>query len=262
VVTNAITNAIVADPSCTISASMSGVNATSLIYTLNASTAAPIGKYTVTLTGIDNVAPTSGALRQSTTLTLNVVGVDSVLNLAQGAAGTETATFVSTTGYTSAPTTPITFACGTVWNTVTGAVVPAGQYTGLSCAGSNWSYVSGTSTGTATIKIALSTLSAQLETSSSVSLAALLGIPLFALVGWVKGRKSSRRNFFRFLGLIVALAAGISYVTGCGGSFTYPSPVSNGLGNGSYLVQVIATDSATPTHNQYYAVVPLNVSSN
>ena len=257
VVTN--TSGTVRDPSCTVAATMSGATGTTLVYTLTASSSAPIGTYTVTLTGIDS---TSLNDVHSEALTLYVVGQASTMTLAQGAGESETATFMSATGFTGTTTAPITYACGTVWNLTTLAVVPSSQYTGMVCEGSGWTPVSSTPTATATVKIALSAQTAQLETSSSVSLAALLGIPLFALAGWVKGRKSSRRNFFRFLGLIVALVAGISYVTGCGGSFTAPQQLSSsGLGTGSYLVQVIATDAATPAH-QYYTVVPLSVSTN
>jgi hypothetical protein len=258
VVTNS--SGTVRDPSCTVAASMSGVTGTTLVYTLSASSSAPIGTYTVTLTGTDH---TSLNDVHSEALTLYVVGQANTMTLAQGAGESETATFMSATGFTGTTTAPITYACGTVWNTVTGAVVPSSQYTGMVCEGSSWSWSSGP-TATAQVKIALSTQSAQLETSSSVSLAAFLGIPLFALVGWVKGRKSSRRNFFRFLGLIVALVAGISYVTGCGGSFTAPQQLpSSGLAPGSYLVQVIATDStAAPNTHTYYAVIPLSVSTN
>jgi hypothetical protein len=94
-----------------------------------------------------------------------------------------------------------------------------------------------------------------------VSLAALLGIPLLALMGWFGNRKSPRRNFFRFIGLILMMV-GVTYaVTGCGGSFkqTGSQPSNSGLGVGTYLVQVVATDQAG---NKYFAVVPLTVNSN
>jgi hypothetical protein len=86
-----------------------------------------------------------------------------------------------------------------------------------------------------------------------------LGIPLFALMGWVGSRKSPRKNFFRFLGLILLLV-GVSYASGCGGSFTSTSKSTNtGIAPGSYLVQVVATDQ---NGNKYYAAVPLDVSAN
>jgi hypothetical protein len=90
-------------------------------------------------------------------------------------------------------------------------------------------------------------------------MAAFLGIPLFALMGWVGSRKSPRKNFFRFLGLILLLV-GVSYASGCGGSFTSTSKsTSSGIAPGSYLVQVVGTDQ---NGNKYYAAVPLDVSAN
>jgi hypothetical protein len=92
-----------------------------------------------------------------------------------------------------------------------------------------------------------------------MSMAAFLGVPLLALMGWVGSRKSPRRNFFRFLGLILLLV-GVSYASGCGGSFTSTStPTTSGINAGNYLVQVVGTDqNGIP----YYAVIPLDVSQN
>jgi hypothetical protein len=94
-------------------------------------------------------------------------------------------------------------------------------------------------------------------------MAAFLGIPLFALMGWVGSRKSPRKNFFRFLGLILLLA-GVSYASGCGGSFTSTSTTTGkstgtGIAPGSYLLQVVGTDQ---NGNTYYAVVPVTVNAN
>jgi hypothetical protein len=95
-------------------------------------------------------------------------------------------------------------------------------------------------------------------------LAAFLGIPLLALVGWFGSRKSQRRNLFRFIGLILLLVGASYAASGCGGSFTQTGgePSTGGLGQGNYLVEVIAYDGAKQTGNPYYAVVPLTVNPN
>jgi hypothetical protein len=75
-------------------------------------------------------------------------------------------------------------------------------------------------------------------------MAAFLWVPLFALLTWFGSRKSPRRDFFRFLGLIL-LALGLSYATGCGGSYSLSAGSTTGSGAaqpGTYLVQVIAYD--------------------
>jgi hypothetical protein len=95
-----------------------------------------------------------------------------------------------------------------------------------------------------------------LQRSSAITLAAFLGVPFLALMGWVGSRKSPRRNFFRFLGLIL-LMVGLSYATGCGAGFTPPAqPPGSAINAGSYYVQVVAMDQ---NGVQYYAVVPLTV---
>jgi hypothetical protein len=81
-------------------------------------------------------------------------------------------------------------------------------------------------------------------------------------MGWVGSRKSSRKNFFRFIGLILLIVAASYAATGCGGSFTRPTssvPTGFSLGAGNYYVQVIATDQNGVS--QYYAVVPMTVNN-
>jgi len=262
VVTNSV-QAIVTDPSCVMSSTgtpptsttLSGANGTQLIYTLSASAAAPVGAYTVSVTANDTATP---ALTQSAApLTLYVVGVGNPLSLAQGASGTESAFFNTTTAASGA--TLGSFSCSNVWNATTKALLTSSQLGGMICSGPKSVAVTGASTS---VPITISTagnVTAQLQRSNAISMAALLGIPLFAMIGWVGSRKSPRRNFFRFLGLIVLLV-GASFASGCGGSFSSSSKTSStGIAPGSYLVQVVATDQ---NNNNYYAVIPLEVSSN
>jgi hypothetical protein len=242
----------VSDPSCNLSSlSMPGSNGSTLAYTLSASASAPIGLYSVTLAATDST--TTSLSQPAPALTVYVVGVANTLTLAQGASGAENAFF--NTAYAPASTTLVKFSCGSVWDMSAKALVSA---TSLTCTGPATVAVTGATT---TVSITVSTggsTTAQLQRSSTIYAAAFLGIPILALLGWVGGRKSPRRNFFRFLSLIVLLV-GVSYATGCGGSFSYKGTTgANGLAPGNYLVQVIATDA---NNNQYYAVVPLSVSS-
>jgi len=253
VVTNA-SKAVVTDPSCTVAATESGATGTALTYELSASASAPIGSYTATVTADDNANP---ALSKVTLLTIDVVGVANVLSLAQGASGTENANFNTTTAPPGANL--VSFACGIVWDLATKTQLSASQIDGLKCTGPASVKITGASTpASITISTSIST-AALFRGNNTISMAAFLGIPLFALMGWVGSRKSPRKNFFRFLGLILLLV-GVSYASGCGGSFTSTSKSTNtGIGPGTYLVQVVGTDQ---NGNKYYAAVPLDVSSN
>lgn len=261
-VTNA-THAVVTDPSCTLSTTttppttttLSGANGTQLIYTLSASASAPIGSYTVALVATDQATP---ALSQSAApLSVFVVGVANILSLAQGASGTESATFNTATAPASSKF--VSFTCGNVWDEAAKAMVSRTNQGGLTCTGSQGVAITGSTTS---VPITISTNGstvAKLESSNVVSMAAFLGIPLFALMGWVGSRRSPRKNFFRFLGLILLLV-GVSYASGCGGSFTTTAKSSSsGLAQGTYLLQVVGTDQ---NGNNYYSVVPLDVSKN
>jgi Bacterial Ig-like domain (group 3)/FG-GAP-like repeat len=265
-VTNASSGATVSDPACTLSArTMSGATGTQLTYTLNTSSSTPVGAYTVTLTASDpKTVPTGStnpALSQSTALTVYVVAVSNILSLAQGASGQENVSFNTFTAPQS--DTFKSIACGAVVPFVKGTPGSPINNPGVTCTSQIPSGgVPITSGGTTTVAVSVSTAggtTAQLQRSNAVSMAAFLGVPLLALIGWVGSRKSPRRNFFRFIGLILLLV-GASYATGCGGSFTSTSTTtSTGIPAGNYLVQVVAKDQ---NGNTYYGAIPLNVSSN
>ena len=255
-VTNSVTKAQVADPSCTVSKTLSGATGSSMTYTVSASATAPIAAYTVTVTADDQSNP---QLSTAAELTAYVVGVANTLTLAQGAHGTENVNFNTPTPPAGATTKLISFTCGAVVNTADGSQVAT---TNVSCSGpSSGVAVTGPITPVPIVISTVGSATAQLQRPGSISMAAFLGIPLLALMGWVGSRKSPRKNFLRFLGLILLLV-GVSYATGCGGSFTTTvstkSP-ANGLAPGNYLVQLVAADQ---NGNAYYAVVPLDVSSN
>jgi hypothetical protein len=265
VVTNS-THAVVTDPSCTMSTTttpptattISGANGSSLIYTLSASASAPVGAYTVTLSAADSSTPALAS--QAAPLTLNIIGVAGPLSLAQGASGQENVTFNTFSAPQSDTFTSIN--CGSVVPLVNGVPGTAMSNPGVSCTSTIPSggipIISGGNTVVA-VSISTSTKTAALAKSSNISLAAFLGVPLLALLGWVGSRKSPRKNFFRFLGLILLLV-GVSYASGCGGSFSSSSTTtSTGIAAGSYIVQVVGTDQ---NGTSYYAAIPLDVSAN
>ena len=229
---------------------------------LSATANAAIGQYTVTLAVTD---PASGGLSHTTTpLAFYVVGQAAPLTQVPGASGTENVAFNTATlpSPATAPTKLVSFQCGTV-TTLAGVIVPNVSTSELTCTGpSGGVQVTGALTSVPITITAIAGQAAQLQRSNSISLAAFLGAPLFALVVWVGSRKSSRKGFLRFLGLLL-LIAGASFATGCGGSFTLAAPKPTqqpGLPAGNtYLVQVIATDQ---NGAQYYAVVPLDLQPN
>jgi hypothetical protein len=109
-----------------------------------------------------------------------------------------------------------------------------------------------------TVVVVKSQPTAQIQRPNHIYAAAFLGIPILALMGCFGRKNSPRKNFFRYLGLILLLV-GVSYTTGCGRGFTWPPPQGNqgGLDPGDYLIQVTATDQ-TGTQ-KYYAALQLHV---
>jgi hypothetical protein len=256
------TNTVVTDPSCVPSSNkLPGNGSAPVTITLMPSVSAPIGSYTVTLIVTDSAVQT---LLQSTTLTLNVTGVTGSLTLLAGSVGTENAIFNTGNPGTGTPATTLdTFSCPTVITVAGGDGNVANE---LTCTGPAAGVpVTG---GQTTIPITITTKAPTTSSlgrpqgSSSIVAAAFLGVPVLALIGWLGHRKSPRRNFFRFLGLIL-LAVGLGNAIGCGGgSFTPPPRPTGGIAPGSYLIQVVATDSSKPNSAKYYAVVPLVVNPN
>jgi hypothetical protein len=249
--------AAVSDPSCTVTP-LAGGSTQAWTYTVSASANAPIGPYSLLLTAADSATP---ALKQSTTVpvVVYVVAQSGTVNLSTGATSTEEDVTFDTATLPSgvAPKTLVSFACGTIWNLGTNLAVSGSP---LTCSGPSATVnVTGSQTTVPITISGVATTTAQVQRSSASYAAALLGLPLLALIGWIGGRKSQHRNFFRFLGLVL-LIVGLSYASGCGGSYTKP-PTQPGLGisSGTYLVQVVATDQ---NGAKYFTAVPLDVSSN
>ena len=85
--------------------------------------------------------------------------------------------------------------------------------------------------------------------------AGLFGIPLFGLLGLLRGRKSARSVFFRVIA-ILALCTAAYQVTGCGGSFQKPASSGGQTPPGSYTMLIQGTGSDGHT---YQAILRLNI---
>jgi hypothetical protein len=216
-----------------------------------------IGLYNVTVTATDTNPNLSSALTHQTPTPVQVYVVGKAPQIAfTGAAilATENVEFntVTTIGASSQPTLG-NFTCNTVVSASGGTQIN----NAVICSGSS-TPASGTDETAVSITIIASgtggATAFRTERSSGISVAAFLGVPILALVGWLGRKKSGRQNCIRFIGLILMLA-GVSYVTSCGGSFKLPStPAAGGIPNGNYLIQMVATDQ---NNANYYAVVPL-----
>ncbi|WP_197414090.1 NHL repeat-containing protein [Terracidiphilus gabretensis] len=269
---------LVTDPSCS-PATSAAVPGASVSYTLNASSTAQTGVYTIAITASDPNAP---ALSYTVTKQLNVASISAAqLVFAGSVPQTVSLNFgtLSTGGsltlvgcpeimFTadsslkqnpdpknnnaqyvacSASSTPITSGSTAVTVTVTpcqtGATGTAGATT--SC---------GDSTA------ALVPVNGKAGRSGGSYIAAALGVPVLAFFGWF-GRNRARKNLFRMM-TIVLLGWGALTVSGCGGGYKVTStgsssPATN-LAPGTYEVLVQAMDASTPA-NTYYALVQITV---
>jgi hypothetical protein len=241
-------------PTCSLSpTTLPGSGASTSAFTITVPANAPVDQYTVTVTATDVQIP---ALSQSSALLVNVVNKSGTLSLSPGSAAVQSMVFNTAppAGQTLAATLD-TFTCGTI---VPVDINGTGTFTAneFACSGPSGTVpITGFST-TASVTIAVNGTTASLaRPAGSVSAAAFWAVPLLALLAWVARRNSPRRNFFRFLGMLL-LVVGLANTIGCGGSFTRPTPITGGPPTGTYLIQVVATDSNGVNH---YAVVPLTV---
>jgi hypothetical protein len=262
VVTNT-TGSVVTDPSCSpASTSLLGNGTSPVPYTLAASATAPVGLYTATLVATDT---SNSTLFHSTALSVYIVGAAGTLSLGPGDSVTESLAFNTAPPAGQLPAASLnSFTCGQIFQEVTqGSSTSFVPYTagGFTCAAgvNSPTAITGNSTLAAitiTVSGGSTTASAsQAAPSASIASAAFWGVPFMALLVWLANRKSPRRNFFRFLGALL-LMAGVLHTVGCGGHFTPPPTVTGGPAVGTYLIQVVGTDSNGIQHD---AVVPLTV---
>ncbi|MFC5863369.1 Ig-like domain repeat protein [Acidicapsa dinghuensis] len=243
-----ITNPLTCAPSTN---TLAGNGSSPVAFTVTAAAATPVDTYTVTLTATDNTFP---ALTQQATLQVNVIATSGTVSLAPGSAATQSVVFNTAPpqGGTLAATLN-TFACGLTSGT---AQITSGE---ISCTGPATAVpITGNAT-TASITITVNgTTSAALRRQGDggvFAAAAFWGMPAIGFLAWAARKSKGRKDLMRYLG-IALLIIGMSYGIGCGGSFTRPPTVTGGPPVGSYLVQIVATDSNGINH---YAVVPLVV---
>ena len=247
-------NTVACSPaSTTVPAPSSG--SLSIPYTYTASNTAPTGVYTVTVTATSQTNP---ALTQTSITTVSVTGLSGPISLSPGAQETENAYFSTTPVNSNTPPTSLgSFQCLSIFNVATGALTTASA-SGIACAFPKTSVTiaSGATTSVPiTVTVGATAAAAVAQRSGSIATAAFWAVPLFALLAWIGQRKSPRRNFFRFLGMLLLVIA-IGHTIGCGGSFNRPTLPSSPIPAGNYLIQVSGTGS---DNNTYYAVVPVSV---
>jgi len=242
--------------------------------------ACTLGSPTVTITNVGAqtaVTVIIDATSASTTpgaYSVSVIGVDSTTGLSH-----TTAPFIA---YVRAKTAPITIVSGATTGNTTNAdfilpanigltnlqctlvggptlmskVDPAGLSIG--CTFNPTSVPSTTSVQTGTVAVTISTngtTMAQVVNSAGIFAAGLIGIPILALVGFLRGGKPSRRTFFRYLGILI-IAAAVMQATGCGGHFTRTATNTGLTPPGTYLILVQGTGSDGLT---YDAVIQVDV---
>jgi hypothetical protein len=219
---------------------------------INATHSSP-GVYNVVLSGTDEA---TGLSHPATApLTVTVRNSPTSLNIESGATTGNTATldFVLPAGVSLSG-----FTCASVSGpNLTTNVTPATLDIG--CTFNPTSIAASNSVQRATVTITVLTNgsnTAQLENRSTIFAAGLLGIPLLALLGVVRGRKSFRKAIFRALAIVAIGVAGMQTM-GCGGSFKSTTTQSQGkTPPGSYFLLIQATGS---DHNTYEAVLSVNV---
>ena len=264
-VLNASTNAPVTDPSCQVSQSPESSGSGNYAVTVTASSTAALGEYFVTVTATDSMNPNLHQSPPPKSLFVYVVGATSALTLANGAVATSANAVLFDTATLPSGTAPATLTlgtspCGPIYDLTAGTILKS---TTVLCYGPSTATPTTnpqTTVGPITIiPVGAAAANSAAQRSGDIYAAALLGIPILALLGWFGRMNSSRKNFFRFLGLILMLV-GVSCATGCGGSFTLASTGGGGglTAGHNYLIQVTAQGD---NGADYYAVVQLDVAN-
>lgn len=221
-------------------------------------TNASAGIYTVTETGTD---PTT-QLVHSASFPVTVNAASSPVTVVSGAT---TGNSGNLTFMLPAGVTVTNFLCKNVSGpNLTGSVLPSTL--GITCA-FNPTSATNTSATMQAVQVnatigtggsSNTTTTAAVRRNPSLWFAGLLGIPLFGLVGLIRGRKSRDSAFFRLL--VIAIICVVAFqAVGCGGSFsTQPSNSGNGgtTPPGVYKILVVGSGS---DGNTYQAVLQLNV---
>ena len=230
----------------TCTATPSSGTVTPVIVVSATASAAP-GIYTAILTATDSTTP---ALSHSVSFTIQVNALVASINLTAGATGSLQVPFPS--GLTLSPSTGTNYC---PFYIVNGAQLPTSATgVGITCTGPS------PQTSNGSIGITIATKSAtsaalRLPSSSRISLAAILGVPIFFLAGWRRRKGHLRTNWYRSLGVMSVLLS-LSSIIGCGGGFTTTPSAFTATASGTYQLEVVTTDTSGKL---YYAIVPLVV---
>ena len=246
-------------PKCVLastSLAVNGAGAQGAVGIVVDATSASAGIYSVQVNGVD---PTTGLIR-SGSFTVIVRAASNPLTVVSGATTGNTGglTFMLPGGVTVS-----NLACQSVSGpNLTGSVSPASL--GITCA-FNPTTITNSTTAMAAEQITVtvgtggtaSTSTAALATHTNLWLAGLMGLPIFGLMGLIRGRKSRESVFFRLMVILVMCMVAFQAV-GCGGSFNTQTTGTGGgkTPPGVYKVLVAGTGSDGQT---YQAVLQLNV---
>lgn len=241
-------------PACNLGNSTVTINPTSaqtsvsiVIDATNASTTP--GAYSVTVTGVDSTTMLS---RTTAPFTVYVRATTTAITLVSGAitGNTTNADFIlpPNVGLTS-------LKCASVGGpTLMSKVDPAGLSIG--CSFNPTSVPSSSMVQSATVAVTISTNGtavAELATRTGVFSAGLIGIPVLALLAFLRGEKPERRTFFRFLALLF-VAVCVMTAAGCGGHFTRTTTNTGLTPPGTYLILVEGTGTDGLTYDSVIQV--------
>lgn len=237
-----------------ITVASSGAQPTSAVV-VDATNATP-GLYAVTVTGTDS------ATGLPATATFDVFVFGAPLSIVSGSTtGNSTTALIPLPANISLSNIHCAFVAGP-GNSYPGVAFDSTGYSSeysMGCTANPTSVAAQQSLQSAQITVTFttggSTAVAAVDHQSTVWLAGLFGLPLFGLMGLLRGRKSARSVFLRVIA-IVALCASAYQVIGCGGSFTKPPASGGQTPPGAYTVTVEGTGSDGHT---YQAIVHVNV---
>ena len=251
-------------PKCSLSSAsltiVPGSVQQSVSVTLDATSATP-GTYTFTITATD---PTTSIVR-TTTFPVTVRAVSAAVVIPSGATtnNTGTVTFVLPAGVTLS-----NLSCPSVAGTGITSYVEKPSQIGMACTinGSTIGSLSSTSPQSVTITVTVTTsgaFSSSMATPPNVNplprllAAGLFGLPLFGLIGLLRGRKSVKLTIFRLLA-ILAISVAAFQTMGCGGSFKSTSTTVQGgtTPPGTYYLLIQGTGS---DNNIYQSVLQVQV---
>ncbi|HUB00638.1 MAG TPA: Ig-like domain repeat protein [Terracidiphilus sp.] len=220
------------------------------------------GTYSFTVTATD---PTTSIVR-TTTFPVTVRALSAALVIPSGATtnNSGTVTFSLPAGVTLSK-----LSCPYVAGTGITSYVETPAQIGMACTINGSVLGSSTSTGPQSVSVtvtvttngALSSAMAPLPPAGPafprLLAAGLLGLPLFGLIGLVRGRKSVRLSLFRMLAFL-AIAVAAFQTIGCGGSFKSTATTVQGgtTPPGTYFLMIQGTGS---DNNTYQAVLQVQV---